>query len=74
MRGLERRSPLGALSACVHLLSHGVGGKPNDRALRNARQSTTSISGIITDLSSTRALGSIRAAYPCKLEADIASP
>jgi signal transduction histidine kinase len=48
--GHDLRSPLGALSSCVHLLGHVVDGKPNDRALRIARQSITSISEMITDL------------------------
>ncbi|MBJ2155293.1 ATP-binding protein [Variovorax sp. IB41] len=48
--GHDLRSPLGALSSCVHLLGHVVDGKPNERALRIARQSVTSISEMITDL------------------------
>jgi len=48
--GHDLRSPLGALSSCVHLLGHVVDGKPNERALRIARQSITSISEMITDL------------------------
>jgi signal transduction histidine kinase len=48
--GHDLRSPLGALSSCVHLLGHVVDGKPNERALRIARQSVASISDMITDL------------------------
>ncbi|WP_307603283.1 sensor histidine kinase [Variovorax boronicumulans] len=48
--GHDLRSPLGALSSCIHLLGHVVDGKPNERALRIARQSVASISEMITDL------------------------
>ena len=46
--GHDLRSPLGALSSCVHLLGRVVDGKPNERALRIAKQSVTSISEMIT--------------------------
>ena len=42
------RSPLGALSSCVQLLGRVVDGRPNERALRIARQSIASISEMIT--------------------------
>lgn len=48
--GHDLRSPLGALNSCVHLLGHVVDGKPNERALRVAKQSIASISEMITDL------------------------
>jgi signal transduction histidine kinase len=48
--GHDLRSPLGALSSCVHLLCHVVDGRPNERALRIAKQSIASISEMITDL------------------------
>lgn len=48
--GHDLRSPLGALNSCVHLLGHVVDGKPNERALRVAKQSISSISEMITDL------------------------
>ncbi|MET3918113.1 signal transduction histidine kinase [Variovorax sp. OAS795] len=48
--GHDLRSPLGALNSCVHLLGHVVDGKPNERALRIAKQSIASISEMITDL------------------------
>lgn len=48
--GHDLRSPLGALNSCVHLLGRVVDGKPNERALRVAKQSITSISEMITDL------------------------
>ncbi|SFQ33081.1 sensor histidine kinase [Variovorax sp. 770b2] len=48
--GHDLRSPLGALNSCVHLLGRLVDGKPNERALRIAKQSITSISEMITDL------------------------
>lgn len=40
--GHDLRSPLGALNSCVHLLGHVVDGKPNERALRVAKQSIAS--------------------------------
>ncbi|MGJ7574692.1 ATP-binding protein [Variovorax sp. RB2P76] len=48
--GHDLRSPLGALSSCVYLLGRVVDGKPNERALRVAKQSIASISEMITDL------------------------
>lgn len=48
--GHDLRNPLGALSSCVQLLGRVVDGKPNERALRVAKQSISSISEMITDL------------------------
>lgn len=48
--GHDLRNPIGALSSCVHLLGRTIDGKPNERALRVAKQSIASITEMITDL------------------------